>query len=203
MNINLDTLIMRQFINTLTITLVFLTSISALASSRQFEVEVNKSQVLNIKISNIDGADQLILKDENDEILFQDKSLFQPYIKNISLQNLPNGSYLLSLEDNDMISTKIISKSKTGVSISDTAVAFKPDFKQEENDRKVKVAFSNPTMQPTLFKVFDENGNLIAKFKNRDAILKKTVDFSKVPSGVYSIAISNKGRNYYQNVTIK
>lgn len=193
---------MRHLINTLAITLVFLTSFSTLAS-RQFEVEVNSNQVLNIKISNIDGADQLILRDRNNEILFKDQSLFQPYMKNISLQNLPNGSYSLSLEDNEMISTKIISKSKNGVSISDSSVAFKPDFKQEDNNKKVKVAFSNPTMQMTSFKVFDESGNLIVKIKNKDAVFSKTLDFSEVPSGIYSIAINNKGKSYIENFTIK
>lgn len=193
---------MRHLINTLAITLVFLTSFSTLAS-RQFEVEVNSNQVLNIKISNIDGADQLILRDRNNEILFKDQSLFQPYMKNISLQNLPNGSYSLSLEDDEMIATKIISKSKNGVSISDSSVAFKPDFKQEDNNKKVKVAFSNPTMQMTSFKVFDERGNLIVKIKNNDPVFSKTLDFSEVPSGIYSIAINNKGKSYIENITIK
>lgn len=193
---------MRLFINTLAITLIFLSSFSTLAS-RQFEVEVNSDQVLNVKISNIDGANHLILRDVNEKILYKDQSLFQPYMKNISLKNLPNGTYSLSLEDNDMISTKLISKSKTGVSISETSVAFKPDFKQEENNKKVKVAFSNPTMQITSFKVFDETGNLIVKLKNKDAVFSKTIDFSEVPSGTYSIAINNKGRSYIENITIK
>lgn len=193
---------MKQFINTLAITLVFLTSISTYAS-REFKVEVNQNQVLSIKINNINKADKLVLSDGS-EVLFEDKSLFQPYFKNISLENLPEGYYSLSLEDDYMISTKSISKTKNGISISETSVAFKPHFKQIDADaRKLRVGFTNPTMQPTQFKVYDKNGNLIITLKNNDAVFNKTLDFSEVPSGDYTVAINNNGRNYYRNITIE
>lgn len=194
---------MKPFINTLAIALVFLTSLSTFAS-RQFDVQVKSNQILNININNIGDADQLMLKDSNNEVLFSDKSLAQPYIKNISLKTLPEGTYFLSLEDNNMISTKTVFKNASGIEISNSAVAFKPNFKEvEQNSRKLKVAFTNPTMEMMKFKIYDENGNLVIDLKNKDAVFNKTIDFSDAPSGEYSIAVNNNGRSYYRSITIK
>lgn len=203
MNINLDTLIMRQFINTLAITLVFLTSFATLATEN-FEVEVKSDQILNIKISNLQPSDQLIFKDSNGEVLFKEQSLSQPYTRHISLEDLPNGTYSLSLEDTYMTSTKTIFKTKSGIRVSNSEVAFKPHFQlMEPNSKKVKVAFVNSTMQPAQFKVLNKKGQVIFNLENSDTVFSKTLDFSEVPSGNYSIAVNTKGRSYYKDITIK
>lgn len=194
---------MRPIINTLAITLVLFSSFTSLAS-RNFEVQIRSNQILNIQVSNIPLADQLILKDNDGQILFNDKNLSQPYLKNISFENLPAGVYFLSLEDANLISTKTIIKAKSGIEISNSGVAFKPQFEQKRmDDKKVKVAFSNPTKELIFFKVYDNYGNLITEFSNDDDAFSKTLDFSEVPSGKYSIAINNKERSFYKSITIK
>lgn len=194
---------MRPIINTLVITLVLFSSFTSLAS-RNFEVQIRSNQILNIQVSNIPLADQLILKDNDGQILFNDKNLSQPYLKNISFENLPAGVYFLSLEDANLISTKTIIKAKSGIEISNSGVAFKPQFEQKRmDDKKVKVAFSNPTKELIFFKVYDNYGNLITEFSNDDDAFSKTLDFSEVPSGKYSIAINNKERSFYKSITIK
>lgn len=194
---------MKLFTNTLAIALVFLTSLSAYAS-REFTVEVKNDQVLNIKISNISEVDELIMIDNEGEILYKEKFLAQPFEKSISLKNLPNGVYSVSLDDKDMISTKTITKTDEEIKVSKTAVAFKPHFKKLDTDaKKLRVAFTNPTFDITHLKVFDNYGELIIDVSNKEAVFNKVLDFSEVPTGEYSIAINNSGKSYYQNFTIK
>lgn len=194
---------MRQFTYKLMIAFIFLTSFTTMAS-KNFEVHVESGQILNIKISNIQIASQLTFKDGRGEVLFKDKSLSQSYVRYLSLENLPLGEYSISLEDSNMISSKAIIKSKNGISVSDSGVIFKPHFKQLETDaHKIKVAFTNPSQNPTEFKVFDDYGNLVISLKSDDAVFSKTLDFSKVPSGEYSIAVNTKERSYYKNINIK
>lgn len=194
---------MRQFTYTLAIFLVFLTSFSTLASSN-FEVEIKSDHILSVKINNLLSADKLILKDSNDETLFTEKSLSQPYLKHISFENLPYGTYMLYLDDAYKVSSKTIIKTTSGIIVSDAGVAFKPNFKHMDADaKKVIVAFSNPLMELTHFKVYDPKGNLIIQLENSDVAFNRILNFSDVPSGEYSVAFQTKERSFFRSITIK
>lgn len=194
---------MRHFTKKLLIVLIILTSYTGLASNN-FEVQVKSGQVLNIKISNTQEASQLIFKDDKGEILFNETSLTSNYVRYISLENLPLGAYFISLENSSLTSTKTVTKTKSGIEVSTSEVAFKPHFKQMESDaKKIKVAFVNTTKSPAEFKVFDKDGYLVITLNSSDAIFNKTLDFSEVPSGEYSIAVNTKERSYYKNISIK
>ena len=52
-------------------------------------------------------------------------------------------------------------------------------------------------------KVYDGEGHLIMDIKEKDLVFKKTLDFTDVPTGQYSINIKNKDKSYFENLNIK
>lgn len=194
---------MNTILKTSLTILLLIVSFSANAS-RYFDVEVNSDGVLEIQIQGKETNDKLTFVDAKGEILFVDTNIAQPYLKKVSLINLPKGNYTLSLENSNLISYKSIHKTNTGIKIEDAGVVFKPKFKVvNSNSRKVKVSFTNPTMEFTQMKIYDAEGNLMMDMKEKDLVFEKTLDFTKVPSGEYSIAINNRGRSYYENLNIQ
>lgn len=173
-------------------------------ASRYFDVRVNSDDVIEIQIQGKENDGKLTFIDAKGEILFVDTNIAQPYLKKVSLRNLPKGNYTLSLENSSLVSYKSIHKTSTGIEIEDAAVVFKPKFKVvNSNSRQVKVYFTNPTMEFTQMKVYDPEGNLMMDMKENDIVFKKTLDFTEVPSGEYSIAINSKGKSYYENLNIQ
>ena len=107
-------------------------------ASKEFNVKVNSNEVLEIQINGKETDDKLSFIDAKGEILFVDTNLAQPYLKKVSLKNLPNGMYTLSLENSNLISYKSVEKSNTGLKVEDNGVVFKPQFKVvNTNNRKV------------------------------------------------------------------
>lgn len=194
---------MKNLIKTTVFALLLTLSFNAQAA-KDFEVEISQNQVLKIDIENLYAKHTLRLLDAKGGILFEAMNLTSAYHKQLSLKNLPTGTYYLSLENDNIIMSKKISKNSRIVAVVDSNVMFKPDFKQlDSNKRRVKVAYTNITHSKTNLKVYDKDWNLIMTLANNDQFFNKTLDFSEVPSGKYSVAISNNGKSYQKNIIIE
>ena len=181
---------------------MFLLTVTSHAN-RQFDVEVKSNSLLSITINNVYAINQLVLQDEQGNVLFKESALAQPFKKHLSFENLPSGNYTLLLEDDYMLSNKVITKQSNGLQVKNAGVAFKPNFKFLETDsKKVAVSFTNPLKAKTQFKVYDNNGELIINLVTDEVTINKVLNFKDVPSGDYSVAINNSGRNYYRNITV-
>ncbi|GAA0763005.1 T9SS type A sorting domain-containing protein [Psychroflexus lacisalsi] len=191
---------------------IFKTSLSLLLlivnfnvnAARQFEVNVNSENVLEIQITGNDDNNKLSFIDAKGELLFVDTELSQPYFKKISLKTLPKGTYTISLENSNIISYKSVLKTSRGIKVEDYGVVFKPKFKvMNTNKRQVRVSFTNPTKDFTQMKIYDAEGHLIMDVKDKDLVFKKTLDFSEAPAGEYSVAINSRGLSYLEKLYIK
>lgn len=194
---------MKQCINKIIIAFVLFSSFSVSAYT-EFKVEAVADQMIKVNIDRAGETSQLVLRDQNNKVLFKKQGLTDNYNQMISLTNLPQGLYTIALDSDDLISTKTIIKTDSQIQVSETEVAFKPHFKTlKSSPRKLMVMFTNPTFDVTHLKVYDPKGELITDVEAKEAVLNRVLDFSDVPSGKYSIAINNKGRNFYQNFLIK
>lgn len=123
---------------------IFKTSLSLLLlivnfnvnAARQFEVNVNSENVLEIQITGNDDNNKLSFIDAKGELLFVDTELSQPYFKKISLKTLPKGTYTISLENSNIISYKSVLKTSRGIKVEDYGVVFKPKFKVMNTNKR-------------------------------------------------------------------
>ncbi|WP_417887861.1 hypothetical protein [Zunongwangia sp.] len=177
--------------NLLKISLLALTLVlSNTLSAKDIDVKVNKENRLVVELANSQKGAELVLADIHGEVLFKDYLKSSSYKKALDLNEIPRGTYFLSIEREDSILTTVISKSNKGVIVNDenSKIFFKPFFKTVDGN-KVKVSFTNPQYKDANFRVYDDNGIEVASSVNNDLVVKKTFDFSNVPSGKYTISL--------------
>lgn len=177
--------------NLLKVSLLVLTLVlSNTLLAKDIEVKVSEENRLVVELDNSQRGAEVVLTDVRGEILFKDYLQSSSYKKALDLNAIPKGTYFLSVEKEDSILTTVISKSNHGVIVNDEAskIFFKPFFKTVEGN-KVMVSFTNPQYEAANFKVYDDEGTEVASSVNTDLVVKKTFDFSNVPSGEYTISL--------------
>ena len=170
-------------------------------SAKDIEVKANKEQLV-VKLENTQEGSTLVLTDMDGEILFKDTLMESSYKKALNLHNIPSGTYFLKFEKNESIVTTVITKNDEGVNVNNASskIFFKPFYKTIED--KVMVSFTNPGNEDAIFRVYDRNGNLMNSSTNNDLVIKKTFDFSEVPSGKYMISLTVGDRTITKTITL-
>ncbi|UJH91819.1 hypothetical protein LZ575_03915 [Antarcticibacterium sp. 1MA-6-2] len=106
------------------------------------------------------------------------------------------------MEKEHSFQTTEVTKTVSGIELTgkSSRTIFKPQFKAEKN--LVKVFLTNPGMKETSFVVYDKKGGLVNTIYCNDLIVKKTLDFSKVPAGKYTITVHVNGRSFTKEVQV-
>ena len=194
---------MKTIIKTLAVALIFLVALNVKASDDALEIKVNEEQNLIIELQSIENGAILSLQDRKGEVLFKDRFFHENnYSKILDFESLPDGSYSLLLEREFSISTSVIRKEGGNLSIDDNAYNFvyKPLFRI--NGKKVVLYLANPEEANMEIEVLDREGEVVASFKSKDLVLKKTLDFSNVPAGDYRIKIKTRKNNFVKTLTL-
>jgi hypothetical protein len=193
---------MKNVIN-LSLLVILLSTGFVMEAAEDLGIKVLDNQNLMVDINIGSQGNVLFLKDEYGKVLFKDSITTNlSYQKTFNLELVPNGIYYLNLANDKRIQTTTIAKNNFGLEIEkDRRFVFKPLF--EIKDKKVRLLLSNPAENKTFLKVLDEDGILIGELNSKDIVLKKTLDFSKVPSGKYSIEIESNGQFFTKKVNLE
>ncbi len=165
-------------------------------------IKVLDSQNLMVEINSGSMGNVLLLKDEFGKVLFKDSiTTNSTYQKTFNLELVPNGIYYLNLDNESRIQTTAIAKTNSGLEIEkESDFVFKPLYKIE--DKLVRILFANFEQNKTFLKVYDSSGILIGNLNSKEVVLKKTLDFSNVPSGKYRIEIGINEQNFTKEVNL-
>ena len=193
---------MKKTIKTLFVALIFLGALS-LKASDGLDLKVNDHQNLIVQLQGIEKGAILSLQDKKGEVIFRNRFFEEDnYSKILDFQELPDGEYSLTLDKQYSISTSFIRKEGTNIVINDKAYsfAFKPCFREAGD--KISLYLANPAKHHLQVEVFDKLGNLVGAFKSTDQILKRTLDFSQVPKGEYTVRIKTKDHDFTKSLSI-
>lgn len=200
--INLKPEIMKKLIN-IAVVVFFLTIGFNARAERGIEVKIQEKEILVVEFGKMENGALLIFQDKKGEILFKDSLINnEPYTTALNLKVLPKGTYYLSVEKEFAILTSVIIKSDAGVEIQgkSSEIVFKPRYKIL-NDQ-VSVFLSNPEKTITTLDIFDSKGELVGTCAGGKALFKKTLDFSGMPGGEYTIKIKKGNRTFEKIVSI-
>lgn len=166
-------------------------------------IKVLDSQNLMVELNSGSKGNVLLLKDKFGKVLFRDSiTTNATYQKTFNLELVPNGIYYLNLDNEYRIQTTVIAKANSGLEIEkESGFIFKPSFKIK--DKQVRVLLTNPEQKKTFLKVYDSSGILVGNLTSKESVLKKTIDFSNVPSGKYRIEIGINGQNFKKEVYLE
>ncbi|WP_424493502.1 T9SS type A sorting domain-containing protein [Salinimicrobium sp. GXAS 041] len=172
-------------------------------AGKDVEVKIQEEQNLVVEFENMQSSAFLSFKDQKGEILFQDSlTNNKPYRTTLNLEVLPKGVYYLDIEKDFVIHSSIIIKNEDGLVFKgdSSKTVFKPRLKIDE--KIVMVFLNNPEKENTRMEVFDSQGKIVCSVKDRRDIFTRTLDFSEVPKGVYTIKFKKGNRIFTDKITI-
>lgn len=171
-------------------------------AAEDLDVRVLDNLNLKVAINSSEVGDILLLKDTYGKVLFTDSiGEMESYQKTFNLELVPNGVYYLNLDKENSLLITTIKKTDNGLEIDElSGFVFKPCFQVE--DRLVKLFLSNPKQLKAEMKVYDSNGILVGDVKSNELTVKKTFDFSQVPSGNYKVEIKIDGQKFFKELEI-
>lgn len=193
---------MKNRIKLFFVALVLGMSLSAKASDG-WAVTVDAKQNLVVEIKKNLQKATLTLQDQEGNIYFKDGLMDkESYTKSMNMEGLPDGTYYVKFENEYNIFTEVVTKTGDSIEVKkDTdEVIFKPSFKTE--GKVVKFLFTNPKEEKTEVKVLDASGELVGMLSARSTVVKRSFDFSSVPSGTYRIKVDSGANHFTKEVKI-
>lgn len=171
-------------------------------AAEDLDVKVLDNQNLKVAINRSDKGDVLLLKDSFGKVLFKESiGKMEPYQRTFNLELVPKGLYYINLDKEGSLHVTTVKKTENGLEIDElSGFVFKPCFKIGKN--QVRLLLSNPKKMKAEMKVYDYNGFLVGNLGSREPVLRKTLDFSHVPSGIYKVVITIDNHKFYKELEI-
>lgn len=172
-------------------------------AAEDLNVKVLDSQNVKVELKNGDKGDVLLLKDIYGNVLYQDSlNLVNSYEKTFNLELVPKGIYYLSLDQKGSLLVTTIRKTEKGLEVDGFSdFTFKPCF--ETKSKEVRMFLNNPGELKTTLKVYDPFGILVGKMESKELVVKRTLDFSQVPSGNYIVEVEIDDQKFTNELEIK
>lgn len=192
---------MKKLIST-TVMMFFLSISFNAKAEKGIELKIEGGQILVVEFGNMEKGTFLLFQDEQGEVLYKDNLITdKPYRASLDLGNLPKGTYHLNVEREFAILNSVITKSEEGLKITkNSEIVLKPRFKVE--DDKVFILLRNPEKVKTQLKVYDTSGILVGNCGGKKQVFTRTLDFSKMPAGKYTVSIQQGKRNFTRTLFI-
>ena len=193
---------MKNVFKKLLMAILFLAALETMANDG-LDLKINEDQSLTVEVEKIEKGAILSLKNDNGEIVFRDTFNDQEsYTKIFDFEKLSNGEYTLVLDKEFSISTSKIRKMEDKISIEKDS--YKLDFKPlyKNNGEKILLYLANPEENSVEIKIFDKFGVTVGEIRCDDLVVKRTLDFSKVPSGNYFVKIRTKTNSFSKTLNV-
>lgn len=193
---------MKKTVRNLVVVLLLLVTLKSTASD-ELDLKVSKEQNLIVEVQKIEKGANISLQTENGEVLFKDRFFNEEsYLKILDFTDLLDGTYILKLDKEYSISTSIIKKTDKNISVDDNSYKFifKPLYSVSGD--QVSLYFANPEENKVEIEIFDKFGVPVGTIKSKDLVVKRKLDFSKVPPGKYTVEIRTKTGNFTNTVVV-
>ena len=194
---------MKTTIKTLGMALLFFVAMNVKAAD-ELDIRINDQHNLIVELQSIEKGAVLSLLDASGQVLFKDRFFNEKsYSKILDFENLADGTYSLQLDKEYSISTSVIKKTGSDVIIDKAEYTFvyKPIYKVAGD--MIGLYLANPEESNMQIEIFDNYGESVGYFKSRDLILKRSLDFSNVPAGNYTVVIKTKRNSFTKTFTVE
>lgn len=156
-----------------------------------FEMDTPSEKTI-ISILDIDGV-----------IIYSEKvTSAATYSKKFDLRNLPDGNYMLSVEDMLKKTTFKFDIDKSNVFIEERKENAKPIFKK--NGQMVFLNLLNATKEDVKITIHDSENRLVFNETVADTFLvQKAFNFEKAYADTYMMVVKNGEDTFYENIIVK
>ncbi len=193
---------MKKVIRTIAMAAILFTSINVIASEPIITTS-NDSKSLVLQLEAKSAATSVRLVDVEGNIIFNDNAEnAKAYMKKFDLNALPQGFYILELDDSLRTLTYSVEVDKNNVNILSKEESLKPVYTKNEN--KLLLNFLNVGKKSIEIKVLDSKNNILFDEVVSDTVvLEKVFNFETAPKDTYSIVVKKQNEVYYETFDVK
>ncbi|HEU0227508.1 MAG TPA: T9SS type A sorting domain-containing protein [Arachidicoccus soli] len=178
---------MKKIISYLMIAVFTFTAVLAKASDINVDINNANNEMVTITVNNDNLREAISIMDVNGTVLYYTNNLPEGTVKNLDFSSVPDGQYFIKIETGNTTKAISIIKNLHDLNISaEKDLLLKPTF-VKRNDNKVNVFYNNEQLATVSLNIYDNNDNLVQTISGNDLQFQKTLDFSKVPRGTYTI----------------
>ena len=166
--------------------------------SKEFFLFMNKVDINN------DNA-TISLKGESGEVIYKEKlQRGTEYRKLFDVNALPEGSYVLEIEDENRVKTWSLSITQDGLQVNNSKEDyFKPTVVQLA-ENKLGVSLLNSNLTTAKLSIYDNNNNEVffTETLGKDLIIQRLYDLSLLRTGSYTISVQVNGKTFNENIDL-
>ncbi|GAB5475323.1 MAG: hypothetical protein Mars2KO_34220 [Maribacter sp.] len=156
-----------------------------------FEMEKPSNQTV-VSIQDIEGV--IIYSEEVADAA--------TYLKKFDLRNLPDGNYILKVEDSLKVTVFEFDINDSDVSIVERKENTKPVFKKD--GQKVFLNLLNTDKEDVKITIYDSENRIVFKETVSDTLLvEKAFNFEKAYEDTYRVVVKNGEDTFYENISVK
>ena len=180
--------------------------VSAYGTTPYIKVTSYDQKKFFLIIKNTDSSTVNVeLKDVDNFRLYKETNIQNDeYLKGFDMQSLPDGEYILEIENNQQIEMFALSiiNGKLSINRDSRLVIHKPSINQTGN--KVDVALQKLHEEPSKLAILDNTNDIIYEDTLADnGNLTKRYDMSRLGPGSYTMRIDIAGKYFSQSIRIQ
>jgi hypothetical protein len=189
---------MKTTIKKMILAVMVITLVSANAIAFEDSLQVNDEKSFNLVLSEVSNQTQITFKDKRNNILYSNTiESGESYAKTFNLELLPEGEYIVEIEDE--IRTKqmtlVVSSADIVTSEKGQSVHFKPVI--SKRDEVVYLNQFSPSQDPLYVAIYDYKNELLHEETIEGKMdIGKMFDFSKSLPGEYRFFLESNGKRY-------
>jgi|GEM_PF-3450182 len=178
---------------------------SGIATATEATIKVSGNETFELKLTDITENVQVILKNSNGKILFEDAiSGKNDYSKKFKVNPLETDTYYVTVEDDRSIKTLPVELSKNQLTYdeNDMVERYKPMVMQKGS--VLYVNYFTPEKSSLDVSIYNSKGELVYSETLAGKMTQgKGYDFSKSPKGEYTIALASEGKQYSHSIKLE
>ncbi len=171
------------------------------------EVKVKPSKEKSKAIVSLDDFDAqkvtLSIENEDQNLIFYSKYIGNPseYKKLFDFSQLDDGKYVILVNSsNEVIEKPIVIKNSEIVLEEESKVLYRPVFRVK--DKALLVFHNNKSLDSYKINFYDGDGKFFSD-ETKDSSISRKYNFSHLPSGSYTVVVSNSEDFYSHRFEIK
>lgn len=185
-----------------TVALMFVVATS-MAKEPKLSVAQNTEKSLIFEMEQPSEQTVVSILDVEGVIIYSEKVAdVATYLKKFDLRNLPDGNYILTVEDALKVTIFEFDIDDTDVSIEERKENTKPVFKKD--GERVFLNLLNSEKEDVKITIYDSENRVVFTETVSDTLLvEKAFNFEKAYEDTYMVVVKNGKNTFYENVIVK
>lgn len=185
-----------------TVALMFVVATS-MAKEPKLSVAHNTEKSLIFEMDGLSNQTKVSIQDVEGVIIYSENvANVATYLKKFDLRNLPDGDYVLKVEDTMKVTVFEFDINDSKVSIAERKENTKPVFKKD--GQRVFLNLLNSDKEDVKITIYDSENRVVFKETVTDTFLvEKAFNFEKAYEDTYRVVVKDGDDTFYEDISVE